>query len=48
MYLQVTPDRRIAVNVPGAPVKVEPEDIEPIRQWLADARAELLRGERWT
>ena len=47
MYLQMTTDKRVAINVPGNPVKPGPEDIEPIRQWLADARAEMLRGEHW-
>jgi hypothetical protein len=48
MYLQTTQDGRVAMNTPGSPVRVAPEDIEQIRQWLADARAELLQGERWT
>ena len=48
MYLQMTSDGRAAVHVPGDPVKVGPDQIEPIRQWFADARAEMLRGQRWT
>lgn len=48
MYLQLTSDGRLAINVPGDPVKLGPDELEPIRQALADARADMLRGKRWS
>lgn len=48
LIVQTTPSGELAFYTPGKAVHFPADQLEGIRQTVADGRADLLRGQRWS